>query len=262
MLEKQRQLLMIEMLTEKQFVSVKEFCIELNSSEATIRRDINKLALDKSLKKIRGGAECISRDKLIKPLAGSIFYADRERKSQTQLRIAKKAAELCNESESITINGGSSTFMMGEFLKHQRLNILTNSFELAHFLVENSENQISLPGGEIYRKQSLVLSPFERDIIEYYHTSKMFLGTPGIGEFGVMESDLLLIRQEQKLMKLADQLVVLADSTKLGKRSNFVLCPLDRVDILITDSNADEKQLKLLEANDIEVIIVEASEED
>ena len=90
----------------------------------------------------------------------------------------------------------------------------------------------------------------------------MFLGTPGIGEFGVMESDLLLIRQEQKLMKLADQLVVLADSTKLGKRSNFVLCPLDRVDILITDSNADEKQLKLLEANDIEVIIVEASEED
>ena len=76
-----------------------------------------------------------------------------------------------------------------------------------------------------------------------------------------MESDLLLIRQEQKLMQLTDQLVILADSTKLGNRSNFVLCPLDKVDILITDSKADKKHLQLFEDNDIEVIIVEVSDE-
>lgn len=263
MLEKQRQLLMLDMLIDKQFITVKEFCCELNASEATIRRDINKLNLDESLKKIRGGAESTTkRNKFIKPLAGSIFYANRERQSGSKLKIAQKAVELCNDNESITINGGSSTFMMGEFLKNRRLSVLTNSFELAHFLVENSENQVSLPGGEVYRKQSLILSSFERDNLEHYHTSKMFLGTPGIGEFGVMESDLLLIRQEQKLMQFADQLVILADSTKLGNQSNFVLCPLEKVDILITDNNASKEHLKLFDDNDIEVIIVEAKDED
>ena len=262
MLEKQRHLLMLDMLIEKQFVTVKEFCYELNASEATIRRDIIKLDNENNLNKIRGGAESKTNvKKFIEPLAGSIFHANRERQSESKIKIAQKAVELCNDNESITINGGSSTFMMGEFLKDRRMSVLTNSFELAHFLVENSENQVSLPGGEIYRKQSLVLSSFERDIIEYYHTSKMFLGTPGIGEFGVMESDLLLIRQEQKLMQLTDQLVILADSTKLGNRSNFVLCPLDKVDILITDSKADKKHLQLFEDNDIEVIIVEVSNE-
>ena len=262
MLEKQRHLLMLDMLIENQFVTVKEFCCALNASEATIRRDIIKLNNENKLKKIHGGAELKTNGrKFIEPLTGSIFYANRERQSESKIKIAQKAVELCNDNESITINGGSSTFMMGEYLKDRRMSVLTNSFELAHFLVENSENQVSLPGGEIYRKQSLVLSSFERDIIEYYHTSKMFLGTPGIGEFGVMESDLLLIRQEQKLMQLTDQLVILADSTKLGNQSNFVLCPLDKVDILITDSKADKKHLQLFEDNDIEVIIVEVTKE-
>jgi len=241
-------------------MTVKDFCLQLNASEATIRRDISKLASEQALKKIRGGAESIMEgQKFPRLLAGSVFYADRERQSGKKLRIAQKAVDLCKDGDSITINGGSSTFMMGEFLQKRRMSILTNSFELAHFLVENSENQISLPGGEIYRKQSLILSSFEHDVIEYYHTSKMFLGTPGVGEFGVMESDPLLIRQEKKLMQLADQLVVLVDSTKLGNRSNFVLCPLDEVDILITDSDADEKYLRLFADHDIEVIIVDAS---
>jgi DeoR family ulaG and ulaABCDEF operon transcriptional repressor len=86
----------------------------------------------------------------------------------------------------------------------------------------------------------------------------MFMGTPGIGKFGVMESDPLLIRSEQKLKKQAEKLVILADSTKLGKRSNFVLCPLSDVDILITDSKASDADIKYFEDNGIEVIVVEA----
>ena len=80
----------------------------------------------------------------------------------------------------------------------------------------------------------------------------------GIGKFGVMESDPLLIRSEQKLKKQAEKLVILADSTKLGKRSNFVLCPLSDVDILITDSKASDADIKYFEDNGIEVIVVEA----
>ena len=93
-------------------------------------------------------------------------------------------------------------------------------------LIANSNNQVTLPGGELYRSQGIVLSAFENDNIQHYHGSKMFMGTPGIGDFGVMESDPLLIRSEQKLRKQSDQLIILADSSKLGKRSNLIFSRL------------------------------------
>lgn len=258
MLEKQRHQKMLTFLDERQFATVSDFSEELKASEATIRRDINKLAAAKKLRKIRGGAERLSDpvDPKRASLEGSSFSKARQRHSARKRRIAAKAVELCDTDDSIIINGGSSTFMMGEFLTDMEISILTNSFELAHFLIEHSKNQVSLPGGEIYRKQRIVLSSFENDGIENYHTTKMFMGTPGIGDFGVMESDPLLIKQEQRLMRQASKLVVLADSTKLGKRSNFICCPLSDVDILITDSDADPDQIQRFEDNDIEVIVV------
>jgi len=114
---------------------------------------------------------------------------------------------------------------------------------------------VTLPGGELYRKQEIILSSFENDTIQHYHGSKMFMSTPGISDAGVMESDPLLIRAEQKLRKQADNLIVLADSSKLGKRSNFIFCPLSDVNVVITDSNADPDIVRQFEAQDIEVVI-------
>ena len=66
------------------------------------------------------------------PLKGSAFLVNREQNTDAKRRIAEKAVELCRDGESIIINGGSSTFMMGEFLARRHLNVLTNSLYLAH----------------------------------------------------------------------------------------------------------------------------------
>jgi DeoR family ulaG and ulaABCDEF operon transcriptional repressor len=265
MLEKQRQQLILDILDEKQFASVRSLSPQLGASEATIRRDITKMAAKGLLKKIRGGAEASAESmgqSRRAHLKGSVFLADKEKHAGNKRLIAQKAVELCEDGEAIIINGGSSTYMMGEFLADRQLNILTNSFVLAKDLEQNSSNQVTLPGGEIYRKQEIILSSFENDTIQYYHGSKMFMGTPGISDAGVMESDPLLIRAEQKLRKQADTLIVLADSSKLGKRSNFIFSPLSDVDVLITDSNADAEWVRQFEAQDIEVIIVEVVAEE
>jgi DeoR family ulaG and ulaABCDEF operon transcriptional repressor len=261
MLEKQRQQLILDILDEQQFASVRSLSPQLGASEATIRRDITKMAAMGQLKKIRGGAEAIAKNtgQPQRPhLKGSVFLADKEMHVGNKRLIAQKAVELCEDGDAIIINGGSSTFMMGEFLSDRQMNILTNSFVLAQYLSENSSNQITLPGGEIYRKQEIILSSFENDTIQHYHGSKMFMSTPGISDAGVMESDPLLIRAEQKLRKQADKLIVLADSSKLGKRSNFIFSTLSDVDVLITDSNADPDLVRLFESQGIEVIIVAA----
>lgn len=259
MLEKQRQQLIIDYLEEAKFASVPVLRDQLNSSEATIRRDLNKLAAARKIKKIRGGAEVIQSAAMpATKIAGKSFWVDKEKNVDTKRMIAKRAVELCTDGESVIINGGSSTFMMAEFLQDRRINILTNSFVLAHELLENSQNQVSLPGGEVYRKQSIILSSFENDTTQNYHGSRMFMGCPGISEIGVMETDPLLILAEQKLRKRADKLIVLADSSKIGVKGNLIFSPLSDVDMVITDSNADKTILKYFEAQGIEVIVVDA----
>ena len=261
MLEKHRQQLIKDYLDQHQFASVRNLTEKLNASEATIRRDITKMAKRGEITKIRGGAESINGEPKKKHISSSSFIVDKEKRVETKRLIAKRAVELCANGDSIIINGGSSTYMMGEFLSDMHLNILTNSFVLANYITEHSDNQVTLPGGEIYREQGIILSSYEKDSTEYYHGTMMFMGTPGIGKFGVMESDPLLIRSEQKLRKQTEKVVILADSSKLGKRSNFIFCPLSEVDILITDSMADKELIKYFESNDIEVIIVEAVDE-
>ncbi len=259
MLEKQRQQLILDFLDEAKFASVRILCDQLNASEATIRRDLNKLAASGKIKKIRGGAEVIQSKVLPSTkITGKSFWVDKEKNVNTKRMIAKRAAELCGDGESIIINGGSSTFMMAEFLEDRRMNILTNSFVLAQELLENSQNQITLPGGEVYRKQSIILSSFENDTTQNYHGSKMFMGCPGISEIGVMETDPLLILAEQKLRKRADKLIVLADSTKIGVKGNLIFSPLSGVDMVITDSNADKSILQHFEHQGIEVVVVDA----
>ncbi|MER2491276.1 DeoR/GlpR family DNA-binding transcription regulator [Catenovulum sediminis] len=259
MLEIQRQQLLLDILDEKKFVTVAEFTQLLKSSEATIRRDLVKLDKQNKLVRVHGGAQAKepSQKSSRKHIAGDAFWVSRETKADAKRLIAKKACELCEEGESIIINGGSSTYMMGEFLRDRNMNILTNSFVLAQELAELSTNQISMPGGEIYRKQGIILSAYDNDTTQHYSASKMFMGTPGISEFGVTESDALLIRSEQKLRKQAEKLIILADSSKLEKRSSFIFCNLKDVDVLITDSEADSQILAQYEKHGVEIIIAD-----
>ena len=151
MLEKHRQQLIIDILEQRQFASVRNLTQLLNASEATIRRDITKMSKRGEITKIRGGAESITGEKKKKNISSSSFVVDKTKQANTKKLIAKRAVELCSDGDSIIINGGSSTFMMGEYLAKLQLNILTNSFVLANYITENSDNQVSLPGGEIYR---------------------------------------------------------------------------------------------------------------
>ncbi|WP_116364090.1 DeoR/GlpR family DNA-binding transcription regulator [Parahaliea mediterranea] len=259
MLESQRHQLILDILDELEFASVHALTEHTNASEATIRRDLVKLADEGQIEKVRGGARaCGAQDSRIKRahLAGSAFLAAREKQPEAKRLIAQRAVELCEDGESIIINGGSSTFMMGEFLARRELNILTNSFVLAQELANTSQNQITLPGGELYRRQGIILSAYEQDTIAYYSARKMFMGTPGISELGVTESDPLLITSEQKLHRQSEQLIVLADSSKLGQRAKFIFCPPEAVDLLITDSKADRKLLKALEKRGVNIEVV------
>ena len=267
MLERQRHELILHTLGLRGYASVRELADATAASEATLRRDLNKLAGAGRLHKLHGGAQALVEDERapVRPqLAGYSFLAGREQHPREKLWIARRAVALCEDGDSIIINGGSSTFMMAEDLRARRLNVLTNSFPLAMALV-NTENRVSLPGGEIHPKQNIILSAFDDDGIANYTGSRMFMGTPGITPYGVMESDPLLIQAERKLRRRARQLVVLADSSKIcsgtGVGANLVFCPLQEVDILITDAGLADDCRQFLEAADIDILVAREGDE-
>jgi DeoR family ulaG and ulaABCDEF operon transcriptional repressor len=86
----------------------------------------------------------------------------------------------------------------------------------------------------------------------------MFMSAISIGPLGVIEGDPLLARAESKLLKRADKLIVLADSSKFVSRGSLVVCPLSRIDTLITDSDAPSDALDMLRGHGVRVVVIDA----
>jgi DeoR family ulaG and ulaABCDEF operon transcriptional repressor len=241
-------------VADRPVVTVAQLCELTGASEATIRRDISALHVSGKLRRVRGGAEALHPPQTL-GIAGRPFSVNEGVNIEAKRAIARAAVALCDDGESIIINGGTTTFQMVHHLAARRLQILTNSFPIAEHLLKNSKNTITLPGGAIYREQNIVLSPFENDVTRNFYARRMFMSARGISPLGVMEGDPLLIQAEQKLINQAEELVVLVDSSKFAARSSLILCPLERVHTIITDDGIAQRDARLVEQSGIRLIV-------
>jgi DeoR family ulaG and ulaABCDEF operon transcriptional repressor len=260
MVNHKRRKRLLKLLAERQAATVQELVEWLAASPATVRRDINWLAERNLLTRTRGGVQNLLQKSRQHPLASDTFEHNIQCFAARKRAIASHAASMCADDETIIINGGTTTFMMAEFLAHKHLKILTNSFLMAERLLASSENEIIVPGGKIYREQNVILSPFDNDITQHHYASKMFMSAYGISLLGLMEADPVLIQAEKRLISQTEELIVLADSSKFTRRAGLILCGLDRVSTVITDTDAPDKAVQMLEQHGIKVIAVDAND--
>lgn len=254
--EKERHRVILSAVQDKPVATVQELVELTDSSEATIRRDIAALHVQKRLRRVRGGAEAINPPQFV-GLAGRPFSVNETLHTKQKQAIAKEAVALCQDGEPIIINGGTTTFQMVHFLANRRMQVFTNSFPIAEHLLKHSKNTVMLSGGTIYREQNIILSPFENDVTRNFYARRMFMGAQGLGPLGLMEADPLLIQAEQKLIDQADDLVVLADSSKFKKRSSLILCGLKRIATVITDSGIEDREAAMLENAGVSLIVAD-----
>jgi DeoR family ulaG and ulaABCDEF operon transcriptional repressor len=241
-------------VSDRPVVTVAQLVELTGASEATIRRDIGALHVAGRLRRVRGGAEALHPPTTV-GIAGRPFSVNEGVNVEKKRAIARAAVDLCEDGESIIINGGTTTFQMVHHLARRRMQILTNSFPIAEHLLRNSKNTITLPGGAIYREQNIILSPFDNDVARNFYARRMFMGAQGVSPIGVMEADPLLIQAEQKLINQAEELVLLVDSSKFASRSSLILCPLERVHTIITDEGIAPRDAKLVEQAGIRLIV-------
>ncbi|WP_296019022.1 DeoR/GlpR family DNA-binding transcription regulator [uncultured Agrobacterium sp.] len=254
MYESERHRIILSAIQEKPVVTVQDIAELTDASEATIRRDIASLHVQGKLRRVRGGAEAVHPPQLGN-LAARPFRVSESVNIDKKRTIARKAVDLCEEGDAIIINGGTTTFQMVHYMSARRLQVMTNSFAIAEHLVKHSKCNVSVPGGAIYRDQSLILSPFENDAIRNFYARRIFIGAQGVGALGIMESDAMVIQSEQKLMRQAEELIVMVDSSKFRKRSSLILTPLDTVSTIITDEDISDEAARMVEAAGVTLVI-------
>ena len=254
--ESERHRIILSSVQDRAVMTVVDLCNLTGASEATIRRDISALHMRQKVRRVRGGVEALNPPQFV-GLAGRTFAVNQTMRIREKQAIARAAVDLCEDGEPIIINGGTTTFQMVHPLANRRCQVFTNSFPIAEHLLKHSKNTVMVSGGAIYREQNIILSPFENDVTRNFYARRMFMGAQGVGPLGLMEADPLLIRAEEKLMGQADELVVLADSSKFSQRSSLVLCGLERINTLITDDRITDKAATMLDAADVKLIVAQ-----
>jgi DeoR family ulaG and ulaABCDEF operon transcriptional repressor len=240
-------------------VTVQEMMERLGASSATVRRDISELAKARELYKVHGGAEALGHTQRSGMRQFSLDYANATSLRQ-KIAIADKAVSLCSDDESVIINGGSTTYQMVHALQNRTMQVLTNSLPIAAYLFAHSNVRLQVPGGEVYRDQHIILSPFDNDTIRNYSASKLFMGASCLNRSGLLESDPRLIQAERKILSQASELIVLIDSSKFTGVGSLILCPLTDIDTVICDDGIRDEDRQMLDDAGVSLLIANISD--
>jgi DeoR family ulaG and ulaABCDEF operon transcriptional repressor len=256
--EREQQIL--QLLREKGFIGFQELDRRINASAATLRRDLDRLASQGKIERVRGGARFLdgnAKAALVdnRRLTGVPFHENIGRNRVAKEAIGREAAKLCLAGEAVIIDGGSTTLQMCPHLGELGLQVLTNSLHIVSALLPQPNTRISIPGGALFREQNIVLSSFEEDGTSRYHAQKIFLGAAAVGRHGVMQTDVLLIQAERRLLDRADELILLVDSTKFSASAAHVLCSLEDVMIVVTDAGISDAAARDIERAGAKLIV-------
>ena len=136
------------------------------------------------------------------------------------------------------------------------LQVLTNSLHIVSALLIQSGTRVLVPGGSVFREQNIILTAAGDDTMPRFHAPKLFMGAAAVGAQGVMQADVVLVAAERRLIERAEELILLVDSSKFQGSGN-VVCDLDEIDTVITDKGISKRDLAMLHAADIKVIVAD-----
>jgi len=258
----ERERLIVEMMQERGFVSFQELDSRLEASPATIRRDLERMAQEGRLKRVRGGAELVGGDQ--RPatsgqghLSGVPFHENIGRHTREKAAIGRAAAALCRPQEAVMIDGGSTTLQMCPHLAGLNLQVLTNSLHIVSALLPQAGTRILVPAGTVFREQNIILSAAGEDSMPRFHAPRLFMGAAALGPQGVMQADVVLVAAERRLIERADEIIILVDSSKFRGPSGNVVCDLAEIDIVVTDAGVSDADRRLLRDAGVRLVIAE-----
>jgi DeoR family transcriptional regulator, ulaG and ulaABCDEF operon transcriptional repressor len=256
----EREEAILELLKQRGFIAFRELEKHVDASPATLRRDLERMAGEGQISRVRGGVKAAvdprGSNANAPRLAGAPFHENVARHRKQKEAIGRAAAALCAPESAVMIDGGSTTLQMCRHLEKLNLQVLTNSLHIVSALLLQPGTRVLVPGGSVFREQNIILTAAGDDTMPRFHAPRLFMGAAAVGMQGVMQADVVLVAAERRFIERAEELILLVDSSKFQGSGN-VVCDLDQIDVLITDKGISKRDLAMLNAARIKVIVAE-----
>lgn len=249
----ERHQVIINKIKKEGQVKVLSLCDELKVSSVTIRKDLQFLEDKGLLFRAHGGATLNNPYTVDRPV-------DEKEKIHLgeKMRIGAAAARLIQPNDSILIASGTTVQALAKSIQPgESLTVITSALNVALELIHHPEIEVVQLGGLLRKSSSSVTGPYAKNILADFSCSKLFLGVDGIDlDYGLTTANVMEAHLNREMIRVSQKTIVLADSTKFGKRGFGKICDFDDIDEIITDKGVSEYSIKTLEEMGIKVTIV------
>jgi len=229
---------------------LEELSAVLGVSPATVRRDLDAISPAGRLRRVHGGVVATDQ-RLDEPQ----FYVKAGARAAEKARIAAAAIRLLDPGDTVYLDSGSTVLAVARLLHGwDRLTVVTNSLPVATELVGRGPRVIVL-GGELRATSRAIVGPLTRHLLDELHVDRALMGTYALSlDDGLMTTDPSEAFTKELVLTRAREVILLADSSKLGTRSFVASGRLAAVDVLVTDDRIDGRTAKALARHGIRVI--------
>jgi len=222
---------------------IKDLAIELSVSEATVRRDFDEIALSGLVERVHGG---------IVKANGTAFERIHSEKMQSMLqekqRIARKAASLVSNGDSLFLDSGSTTFFIAQNLANLTdLTIVTNNLDIAYSCQFHPTTSLLVTGGVRRDNYSVLIGDVAENMLKSFFVDIAFMGCDAISiENGVYNTNFMELGIKKQIVQCGKRLILVTDSSKFHKKALAKVCDVQELDMVITDTGLDEEAFESL----------------
>ena len=254
MLPEERRQKVLDLVSQQGFISLADLAHALNKSGSTIRRDLDYWDEKGVLKRTHGGAVYVGDGSMV-----PVLELRQPSQIEEKQAIARTAVARIDDGDAVLLDGGTTTLEVARLLVGRPLQIVTNSLPIANLFASSRETDLVMLGGYVYPKTGVALGPLTVRMLEEIHVRQAILSVGGITAKGLFNSNVLLVETERQMMGCAEEVVVVADHTKIGRQALAYLCELSAVDTLIVDGGLTPEQRDLVGSADVQLILAEAA---
>ncbi|NOU90762.1 DeoR family transcriptional regulator [Paenibacillus sp. LMG 31460] len=240
----------IQYLKDNHKIQLEDICELYGVSRDTARRDLVKLEEEGDIIRVRGGAMLTTLTKDIKS------YKERLLDSANKRSIGRMAASLIKDGDFILMDTATTIQFTAEYMSTKNNVVVTNSIDIASILCDKPHVTTHLLGGELNTWHRYVFGPRTLEMLADIKVDKLILSACGITSDGLTAPSVDEAYVKLEMIKRADQVIVLADSSKFRKSLFHRICDLGKINVLITDQEPDSKMREMLIHNEVELIVV------
>lgn len=240
-------------LSEEGSLNVTDLSRELDVSTVTIRKDL-KLLEEKNLLFRSHGSATVHNPYV---LDRHVNVKEKIMTEQKML-IAQKAASMIEPYDNIIMASGTTINELARQMKAvQNVTVISASLIASQVLTNCPGVEVIQLSGNVRKSSSSVVGPMAEKMLEGYSVNKLFIGVDGIDpDYGLTTTNAMEASLNKVMIRAAQKIIVMADSSKLNRKGFGKICDMDEFDLIITDSGADAAIVKILEEKGVEVVLV------